>query len=200
MVSRAAPASPRCTRSSTGRARPWISWFRRPSARAEPNAVAERPAPSGRSPGSVSGWRDCVSPNRCGAQTTHPSISRRWDTGRAWGPMKGSSRSRSGSGSRCSSPSSGPRREPAIRDFYDIDHAVRRLSIRPHEASFIALVVRKLAVPGNGEADVSAARLRQLRLQLEARLRPVLRPRDYAEFDLERAFELVSAMAASVRR
>jgi len=92
------------------------------------------------------------------------------------------------------------RREPAIRDFYDIDYAVRRLDVRPHEPSFVKLVARKLAVPGNAAVDVSASRLRELRLQQEARLRPVLRPQDYAEFDLERAFEAVSGMAASVGR
>ena len=41
------------------------------------------------------------------------------------------------------------RREVAIRDFYDIDYAVRRLDLRPLEPVLIELVRQKLAVPGN---------------------------------------------------
>jgi hypothetical protein len=37
------------------------------------------------------------------------------------------------------------------------------------------------------------------RLQLGSHLEPVLRARDFAEFDLDRAFEMVSTMAARVR-
>ena len=90
------------------------------------------------------------------------------------------------------------RREPAIRDFYDIDYAVRSLNVQPQEPAFVDLVRRKLAVPGNAEVDASRKRLGELRLQREGRLRPVLRPRDFAEFDLDRAFGLVAAMAAAV--
>ncbi len=41
------------------------------------------------------------------------------------------------------------RREAAIRDFYDIDYAVRRLNLRPQAPALIELVRRKLTVPGN---------------------------------------------------
>lgn len=90
------------------------------------------------------------------------------------------------------------RREPAIRDFYDIDHAVRRVSFEPEAAGVLALVRRKLSIPGNSPVDVSNARLELLRQQLDAELRPVLRPEDYADFDLERAFEQVAAVARRV--
>lgn len=90
------------------------------------------------------------------------------------------------------------RREAAIRDFYDIDYAVRRLNLRPQDGKLIELVRLKLAAPGNDPADVSATRLALLRPQVESQLRPVLRAADFAEFDLDRAFAIVAAVAAAV--
>jgi len=90
------------------------------------------------------------------------------------------------------------RREPAIRDFYDVDHAVRRLGLRVRDPVLIELVREKLAVPGNAPIDVSTARLTALKLQLESQLKPVLRDEDFAEFDLERTFAAVSDLAAAL--
>ena len=89
------------------------------------------------------------------------------------------------------------RRDVAIRDFFDIDYAVRRLDLRPHDATLVELVRRKLAVPGN-VLDVSAHRLAALRQQLEPQLKPVLRASDFAEFDLEQAFGTVADMATKM--
>ena len=88
------------------------------------------------------------------------------------------------------------RREVAIRDFYDIDYAIRHLELRPDDSGLVKLVQRKLAVPGNAPVDVSKDRLAALRQQLEPQLKPVLRAGDFAEFDLERAFTTVVEMAA----
>ena len=88
------------------------------------------------------------------------------------------------------------RREVAIRDFFDIDYAVRILGVQPEDAEFVALVRAKLAVPGNGPLNASTARLAALRRQLGPELRPVLRERDFREFDLERAFGIVAGMAS----
>lgn len=90
------------------------------------------------------------------------------------------------------------RRGGAIRDFYDIDHAVRRLGLRLDDAKLVALVRRKLAVAGSEPVDVSPTRLAALRSQLETELRPVLRARDFAEFDLDRAFDTVARLMASL--
>jgi predicted nucleotidyltransferase component of viral defense system len=90
------------------------------------------------------------------------------------------------------------RRDVAIRDFYDVDHAVRLLRLDVLEPSFIGLVRKKLAVPGNDPADASLARLALLRPQLESQLRPVLRAPDYAEFDLDRAFATVAGLAIAL--
>jgi predicted nucleotidyltransferase component of viral defense system len=90
------------------------------------------------------------------------------------------------------------RREPAIRDFFDLDYAVRELRSDVTEPRLIELIRAKLAVPGNGPVDLSSERLADLRSQIGARLRPVLRQADFAAFDLERAFTIVSDMAAKV--
>jgi hypothetical protein len=91
------------------------------------------------------------------------------------------------------------RREAAIRDFFDIDYAIRRLGLRPRDTAFIRLIRSKLDVPGNDPVDISGDRLKALRLQLEPRLKPVLRAKNFAEFDLDRAFEIVVAVAAMVQ-
>jgi predicted nucleotidyltransferase component of viral defense system len=90
------------------------------------------------------------------------------------------------------------RREAAIRDFFDIDYAVRRTGLRHQDARFVDLVKRKLAIPGNDPVDVSGDRLAALRRQLETELKPLLRANDFAGFDLERAFLTVTAMAANL--
>jgi predicted nucleotidyltransferase component of viral defense system len=87
------------------------------------------------------------------------------------------------------------RREVAIRDFYDIDYAVRHRDVQPEEPSLIDLVRQKLAVSGNDPLSVSASRLTALQSQLPAQLKPVLRSRDFAAFDLDRAVAIVAAVA-----
>ena len=91
------------------------------------------------------------------------------------------------------------RREPAIRDFFDIDYAVRRGGLRPDEADFIDQVGLKLAITGNDPVDVSERRLQVLRRQVEPELRPVLRDRDFVEFDVDRAFEIGARMARAIQ-
>jgi predicted nucleotidyltransferase component of viral defense system len=90
------------------------------------------------------------------------------------------------------------RREVAARDFFDLDYAVRKLGLQPGDAELVQLVRQKLAVAGNAPADVSEGRLRDLHQKAEPQLRPVLRPRDFVEFDLPRAFRLVADMAMKV--
>lgn len=91
------------------------------------------------------------------------------------------------------------RRDVAIRDYFDIDYAVRVLGLRPGDVELIGLIRKKLAIPGNERVDVSGDRLAALRPQLESQLRPVLRAKDFLEFNLDRAFRIVAAMAAKVR-
>jgi len=90
------------------------------------------------------------------------------------------------------------RRDVAIRDFYDIDYALRRLDIHLTDTELVRLVRLKLVVPGNDSVDLSEGRLGALRGQLETRLKPVLREKDYSDFDLERAIEAVIKMGRKV--
>lgn len=90
------------------------------------------------------------------------------------------------------------RREAAIRDFYDLDYAARKHEVRTDDAELIVLVKQKLAVPGNDPVNIGPDRLAELRGQLNTRLKPVLRERDFVEFDLDRAYKIVAQMAKSV--
>ncbi len=90
------------------------------------------------------------------------------------------------------------RREAAIRDFFDIDHAVQKLGFSPDAPAFVSLVKQKLTVAGNEPVDVGPERKKDLQAQLAARLRPVLRPQDFEAFDLDRAFGLVENLAEDV--
>lgn len=87
------------------------------------------------------------------------------------------------------------REEVAIRDFYDIDHAVRNRGLDVRERALLGMIAQQLAVPGNAPVDVSQSRLEQLRLQLDAQLRPVLRSQAFAQFDLDRAFDIIQTIA-----
>lgn len=86
--------------------------------------------------------------------------------------------------------------EAAIRDFYDIDYAVRFLGFDVADDTFLELVRKKLAVPGNGAVDLSESRLSSLRSQLDSHLRPVLRPQDFKSFDLDHALGVVSGVSS----
>ncbi|MFC1620611.1 nucleotidyl transferase AbiEii/AbiGii toxin family protein [Candidatus Neomarinimicrobiota bacterium] len=90
------------------------------------------------------------------------------------------------------------RREPAIRDFFDLFHASRELGLDLLTPEFISMVKEKLKVPGNEQVDVSPEHKRELARQLEGQLRPVLRPDDFEKFDLDDAFQLVCDIAEAL--
>ena len=87
------------------------------------------------------------------------------------------------------------RREPAIRDYYDIDHAVTAGRLQVDDGQLLSLIGRKLGVPGNSPVDVSESKLAILRRQLTGQLQPVLRASDFEQFSLERAFSAIQALA-----
>lgn len=92
------------------------------------------------------------------------------------------------------------RREVAIRDYFDVDHAVRSAGFDPLEPAFLDLVKRKLEIPGTGPVNVSDTRTEQLKQQRDARLMPVLREQEFAQFDLQRAVETLRAIARELAR
>ena len=90
------------------------------------------------------------------------------------------------------------RRDAAVRDFYDIDYAVRKRGFLPLQTAMTKLVRQKLAIPGNEPVDISPERMAGLRRQLDTELKTVLREKDFLEFDLERAFRIVTEVAAII--
>lgn len=91
------------------------------------------------------------------------------------------------------------RREPAIRDFFDLDYARTRLALDLEDPALLDMIRRKLSVPGNDPVDVSEERFRELSSQVEGQLRPVLREADYASFDLPRIWSGMMALADQVK-
>lgn len=91
------------------------------------------------------------------------------------------------------------RRDPAIRDFYDIDYAVNIGKLDVKNAKLLDLVRKKVAVPGNDPVDVSDAKLTELQRQVDGQLKPVLRPVDLDQFDLQRSFAQVAAVAGAIQ-
>jgi predicted nucleotidyltransferase component of viral defense system len=90
------------------------------------------------------------------------------------------------------------RREVAIRDFFDVDHAVRMGELKTDDAGQLELLSRKVDVPGTGPIDLSKERRAQLQLQMDAQLRPVLRRQEFESFDLDQAFETVLGFAKAI--
>jgi len=87
------------------------------------------------------------------------------------------------------------RPEPAIRDFYDLDYATRHLGLRLDDLALAELIREKLAVPGTKIRKFNDELHERLRLQIEARLKPVLRDHDYSGFTLEKCFQELATLS-----
>jgi predicted nucleotidyltransferase component of viral defense system len=87
------------------------------------------------------------------------------------------------------------RREPKIRDFYDIGHALKDGMIDLARTDLLRLVAKKLAVAGNDPVDASPYKLEILSRQLETELKAVLRPADYDGFDLPGTYQAIADFA-----
>lgn len=87
------------------------------------------------------------------------------------------------------------RSTPAIRDYFDVDHAVSAGLLDPADETLINLLRLKLAAPRTGPVDVSEMRIQELQRQLETQLRPMLRDQDFASFNFQRAVDTVRTVA-----
>jgi len=87
------------------------------------------------------------------------------------------------------------RKEPAIRDLFDLFHAVSKMKLDLDDHDFLIMVKKKLDVPGNIPIDISLKHKQELGLQLEGQLRPVLRTADFDRFNMDGAFELIDRVA-----
>jgi predicted nucleotidyltransferase component of viral defense system len=91
------------------------------------------------------------------------------------------------------------RLRPAIRDFFDLDHALLNQQVDFEDNGLRELVQRKLAVPGNGPVDLSAVRKAELERQIPGQLRPVLRLHDFERFSLERIWSPLVTLASRLQ-
>jgi predicted nucleotidyltransferase component of viral defense system len=91
------------------------------------------------------------------------------------------------------------RRDPAIRDFFDVDNAVQTKLLEHLEPNFLGLVAKKLAVTAD-PIDTSLTKVNALKTQLEAQLKPVLRTADYEAFALDRAIATLEAVATRCQK
>lgn len=82
------------------------------------------------------------------------------------------------------------RREPAIRDFFDIHAAIKRGLVSHSAPEFLELVARKLLATDD-PVDISDARIGVLRRQIETQLKPVLRLADYEGFTFDQVIQLL---------
>jgi len=87
------------------------------------------------------------------------------------------------------------RRDPAIRDFFDLDKALRMGILHHRAPEFLSLVSRKLALTDD-PVDSSQNRLDILARQIETQLKPVLRSADMDEFSLDRAMAMLRELLA----
>jgi predicted nucleotidyltransferase component of viral defense system len=92
------------------------------------------------------------------------------------------------------------RTELAIRDFYDIDYAVQGMGLDLSKKDFLDLAIKKLTVPGNDPLNITLSRKEILRRQLETELKPILREKDFQQFDLDRAFNLVAEIGSMLQQ
>jgi len=90
------------------------------------------------------------------------------------------------------------RKEPAIRDLFDLHYAVRTMRLDLFDHDFLAMVKQKLDIPGNIPIDISLDYRRELDRQVEGQLRPVLRPADFDSFDMGEAFKLIASIAEAI--
>ena len=91
------------------------------------------------------------------------------------------------------------RRDPAIRDFFDVENAVRQRLLQHLDADFLQFVRQKLAVTRD-PVDTSSSKLTALKAQLETQLKPVLRKADYEAFILDRAIAIIEDVAARCQK
>jgi len=90
------------------------------------------------------------------------------------------------------------RREPAIRDYFDVFYAMHNLDINFESDSFLTLVKEKLSIPQNDPISISKIRKKQLQNQIDTELKPVLRAKDFEQFEFELVYSLVERVALKI--
>jgi hypothetical protein len=90
------------------------------------------------------------------------------------------------------------RREPAIRDYYDIDYGHRKSLFNVDDPVLVDFVRSKIKTIDGGIVKCNDDLLEILRRQIVPHLIPVLRESDLSDFDIDRAWRLVQHVAAGI--
>jgi len=91
------------------------------------------------------------------------------------------------------------RRDAAIRDLFDIDHASRDGILDFTDPTLLPLIASKIRLPGNEIVALDEVRAEGLRQQLETGLRPVLRAKDFRAFNFDQALANLRELQEDVR-
>lgn len=90
------------------------------------------------------------------------------------------------------------RKEIAIRDFYDIYYAINKGFLNIQDEKFIKLVKLKLDYTNDPIIDINDKIKSFLLKQLNSRLKPILRKKDYDEFNLDAAIKYILKIKKSL--
>jgi len=91
------------------------------------------------------------------------------------------------------------RRQPAIRDFFDLHYAASKGIVDVGDRQFIECVRQKLVNDAGAHIDMSTDRKTELARQLETELKPVLRVSDYEGFNFDSAFAIAEDLARAIQ-
>ncbi len=91
------------------------------------------------------------------------------------------------------------RQKVAIRDVYDVWHAVEKGIINLEDQEIAKLVAKKMTIPEPLEIRIGADRKAEFKAQIETQLKSVLRGLDFKAFDFEKAWAQLGQVAEKVK-
>jgi len=92
------------------------------------------------------------------------------------------------------------RREPAIRDLFDVSHMIEKSILNPEDEEILELARRKMAVPGNDFIGMTPERVVLLKEQVDNELWPVLQEKVHREFNIEESLHQTAKIEERIRK
>jgi len=92
------------------------------------------------------------------------------------------------------------RKRGAIRDIYDVWHALDGGIISLDDTAFAEMAAQKMSIPEKLTILTGKERREEFRKQLETQLKPVLRAKDFEKFNFDFAWSQIEKMAISVEK
>lgn len=91
------------------------------------------------------------------------------------------------------------RREPAIRDLFDIKHMVAGAILKADDKELLSLARQKIAVPGNDFFGMTPERVALLKEQVDNELKPVLQEKTHREFNFDESLQQAKNIEERIR-